>query len=49
MPPQLIQLLALIENGGDDTEMAEAWEALMSSLPEGRQQEMMKILKQMGF
>jgi tetratricopeptide (TPR) repeat protein len=49
MPPQLLQFLTLIENGGDKTQIAKAFEELMSSVPEGKQQEMMKGFKQMGL
>ena len=47
MAPQLIQFLMLIENGGDDAAIEHAFEELMGSLPEGKQEEMMKVLKQM--
>ena len=49
MPPQMLQLFTLIENGGDDTEIAEVWEEFMSSIPEGKQVEIMKVCKQMGL
>lgn len=49
MPPQLLQIMTLIENGGDETQMAEAFEEFMSSLPEGKQQEMRKLLIKMGL
>ncbi|MBP6812036.1 MAG: tetratricopeptide repeat protein [Saprospiraceae bacterium] len=49
MPPQVLPFLTLIENGGDETQIAEAFEELMRSLPEGKQQEIMKVLRQMGL